>query len=126
MRESADAWYIHTPEQLLPAGTKCAACSHTEFRKEMDILDVWFESGASSHAVLDFDKDTQRELFARAILSWIPNKSGGLASLDQFVFTVTEPVLAPVRRVIPPVGGFDISFLVVIFAIMIVRTMLRV
>ena len=60
MRESADAWYIHTPEQLLPAGTRCASCSHTEFRKEMDILDVWFESGASSHAVLDFDKDTQQ------------------------------------------------------------------
>jgi isoleucyl-tRNA synthetase len=59
-RESADAWYIHTPEQLLPAGTKCT-CGHTEFRKEMDILDVWFESGASSHAVLDFDPDTQQK-----------------------------------------------------------------
>jgi YggT family protein len=65
-------------------------------------------------------------LFARAILSWIPNKSGALASLDDFVFTVTEPVLAPVRRVIPPVGGFDISFLVVILGIMIVRSVLRV
>ena len=59
MKESADAWYIHTPEQLLPAGTACT-CGHTEFRKEMDILDVWFESGASSHAVLDFDRDTQQ------------------------------------------------------------------
>jgi isoleucyl-tRNA synthetase len=59
MRESADAWYIHTPEHLLPAGTACA-CGHTEFRKEMDILDVWFESGASSHAVLDVDADTQQ------------------------------------------------------------------
>jgi len=58
-KESADAWYIHTPEELLPAGTKCA-CGHTEFRKEMDILDVWFESGASSHAVLDFDRDVQQ------------------------------------------------------------------
>jgi len=60
MRESADAWYIHTPEQLLPQGTTCRSCGHAEFRKEMDILDVWFESGASSHAVLDFDKDTQQ------------------------------------------------------------------
>ncbi|HEX9201399.1 MAG TPA: isoleucine--tRNA ligase [Acidobacteriaceae bacterium] len=60
MEESADAWYIHTPEQILPAGTACA-CGHTEFRKEMDILDVWFESGASSHAVLDFDPDTQQK-----------------------------------------------------------------
>jgi isoleucyl-tRNA synthetase len=59
MRESADAWYIHTPEAMLPAGTACN-CGHAEFRKEMDILDVWFESGASSHAVLDFDPDTQQ------------------------------------------------------------------
>jgi len=58
-KESADAWYIRTPEELLPAGTQCA-CGHTEFRKETDILDVWFESGASSHAVLDFDRDVQQ------------------------------------------------------------------
>jgi isoleucyl-tRNA synthetase len=60
MRESADAWYTHTAEQILPAGTSCAACGETAFRKEMDILDVWFESGASSHAVLDFDPDTKQ------------------------------------------------------------------
>jgi isoleucyl-tRNA synthetase len=60
MRESADAWYIHAPEEILPAETTCPACGHTEFRKEMDILDVWFESGASSHAVLDFDPDVQQ------------------------------------------------------------------
>ncbi len=59
MRESADAWYVYAPEAILPAGTACG-CGHTEFRKEMDILDVWFESGASSHAVLDFDPDTQQ------------------------------------------------------------------
>jgi isoleucyl-tRNA synthetase len=60
MRESADAWYTHSAEEILPVGTACAACGNTEFRKEMDILDVWFESGASSHAVLDFDPDTQQ------------------------------------------------------------------
>jgi isoleucyl-tRNA synthetase len=58
-KESADAWYAHTPEEMLPANTACT-CGHTEFRKEMDILDVWFESGASSHAVLDFDPDTMQ------------------------------------------------------------------
>jgi isoleucyl-tRNA synthetase len=58
-RESADAWYIRTPEEILPPNATCA-CGHTEFRKEMDILDVWFESGASSHAVLDFDRDVQQ------------------------------------------------------------------
>jgi isoleucyl-tRNA synthetase len=60
MKESADAWYIHTPEEILPAGTACKECGHAVFRKEMDILDVWFESGASSHAVLDFDPDVQQ------------------------------------------------------------------
>jgi isoleucyl-tRNA synthetase len=60
MKESADAWYIHSPEEMLPSGTACKECGHAEFRKEMDILDVWFESGASSHAVLDFDPDVQQ------------------------------------------------------------------
>ena len=55
-KESADAWYIHSAESLLPHGTKCGKCGNddrSDFRKEMDILDVWFESGASWHAVLD-------------------------------------------------------------------------
>jgi isoleucyl-tRNA synthetase len=55
-RESADAWYIHDASALLPEGTACA-CGHTEFRKEMDILDVWFESGASWHAVLEAEPE---------------------------------------------------------------------
>jgi isoleucyl-tRNA synthetase len=52
-KEGADAWYVHDAAALLPAGTTCGSCGHREFRKEMDILDVWFESGASWHAVLD-------------------------------------------------------------------------
>jgi len=58
-KESADAWFIRTPEEILPAGTACV-CGHTEFRKEMDMLDVWFDAGSSSHAVLDFDPDVQQ------------------------------------------------------------------
>lgn len=57
--ESADAWYRHSAEDLLPAGTACAKCAGTEFRKEMDILDVWFESGASWHAVLEAEPELQ-------------------------------------------------------------------
>ncbi|WP_158944348.1 isoleucine--tRNA ligase [Granulicella sp. S190] len=56
-KEGADAWYSHEAATLLPAGTACASCHHTEFRKEMDILDVWFESGASWHAVLDLEPE---------------------------------------------------------------------
>jgi isoleucyl-tRNA synthetase len=51
-REGSDAWYKHQPSDILPAGTKCAKCSGTTFRKEMDIIDVWFESGSSQAAVL--------------------------------------------------------------------------
>ena len=51
-REGADAWYKYSPEQILPAGTKCSKCGSTKFRKEMDIVDVWFESGSSHAAVL--------------------------------------------------------------------------
>ncbi|HTC47047.1 MAG TPA: isoleucine--tRNA ligase, partial [Candidatus Aquilonibacter sp.] len=51
-REGADAWYKYSAEQILPAGYKCAKCGDTKFRKEMDIVDVWFESGSSQAAVL--------------------------------------------------------------------------
>jgi isoleucyl-tRNA synthetase len=50
-KEGADAWYSHTPEELLPANTKCS-CGSTKWRKENDILDVWFDSGSSHLAVL--------------------------------------------------------------------------
>src|SRR6202049_4150641 len=50
-KEGADAWYQHTPEELLPVGTKCS-CGATKWRKENDILDVWFDSGSSNLAVL--------------------------------------------------------------------------
>jgi isoleucyl-tRNA synthetase len=50
-KEGADAWYRHAPEELLPAGTKCS-CGAANWRKENDILDVWFDSGSSHLAVL--------------------------------------------------------------------------
>ncbi len=51
-REGADAWYRYSADEILPAGTKCGKCGGTKFRKEMDIVDVWFESGSSQAAVL--------------------------------------------------------------------------
>jgi isoleucyl-tRNA synthetase len=50
-KEGADAWYKHSPEELLPAGAKCS-CGAEKWRKENDILDVWFDSGSSNLAVL--------------------------------------------------------------------------
>jgi len=50
--KGADSWYTPEADALLPAGTKCAKCGGTSFKKEMDIIDVWFESGSSHAAVL--------------------------------------------------------------------------
>ena len=46
-REGADAWYTKKIDEILPAGSKCHKCGAAQFRKEMDIIDVWFESGSS-------------------------------------------------------------------------------
>lgn len=54
-REGADAWYEHTAEELLPGGTKCS-CGAGAWRKENDILDVWFDAGSSHLAVLKPDE----------------------------------------------------------------------
>jgi isoleucyl-tRNA synthetase len=54
-KEGADAWYTHSPEELLPPGTKCP-CGASKWRKEHDILDVWFDSGSSHLAVLHGDE----------------------------------------------------------------------
>jgi isoleucyl-tRNA synthetase len=52
-RESGDAWHTRTATELLPPGYKCSLCGATEWTKENDILDVWFDSGTSSIAVLE-------------------------------------------------------------------------
>jgi isoleucyl-tRNA synthetase len=51
--QGADEWYARDARDLLPAGTRCSKCGGAEFRKETDILDVWFDSGCSHAAVLE-------------------------------------------------------------------------
>jgi len=54
-------------------------------------------------------------LIARAILSFFPiGPDSGLFPIQRLLYQATEPVLGPVRRVIPPLGMFDMSFLVVL------------
>jgi isoleucyl-tRNA synthetase len=55
--EGADAWYVREVPEILPSGANCLSCGAGDFKKEMDILDVWFESGASQAAVLGMEKD---------------------------------------------------------------------
>jgi isoleucyl-tRNA synthetase len=52
-KESADAWYAREAKDLLPEGFTCPQCNSADWTKEMDILDVWFDSGSSSIAVLE-------------------------------------------------------------------------
>ena len=60
---------------------------------------------------------------ARAVFSWFPVRPGtALASINAVLYELTEPVLSPVRRVIPPAGMFDLSFLVVFFLLIILRS----
>jgi isoleucyl-tRNA synthetase len=59
-KEGADTWFVKPAEELLPKGTQCKKCPSARFEKEMDILDVWFDSGVSHAAVLK----------ARPELSW--------------------------------------------------------
>ncbi|MBX3281628.1 MAG: isoleucine--tRNA ligase [Acidobacteria bacterium] len=52
-KETSDAWYAREAADLLPEGFECAKCGGKDFRKETDILDVWFDSGSSCVAVLE-------------------------------------------------------------------------
>ncbi|HEY0078327.1 MAG TPA: isoleucine--tRNA ligase [Pyrinomonadaceae bacterium] len=53
-RESSDAWYAREARELLPeTHARCLKCDGSDWRKETDILDVWFDSGSSSVAVLE-------------------------------------------------------------------------
>ena len=51
-QHGADVWFERTAQDLLPPDTTCPKCHSTSFKKEEDILDVWFESGVSHAAVL--------------------------------------------------------------------------
>ncbi|MBI5885776.1 MAG: isoleucine--tRNA ligase [Deltaproteobacteria bacterium] len=51
--EGADVWFERELKDLLPPGIKCPKCGKTEFNKEENILDVWFDSGVSFAAVLE-------------------------------------------------------------------------
>src|SRR5204863_6712175 len=53
----ADAWYERPTEEFIPEGLTCPSCSGTSFEREMNILDVWFDSGSSHEAVLSVRPD---------------------------------------------------------------------
>lgn len=62
-------------------------------------------------------------ILARVILSWFPNVSYN-NPLVQFIYAVTEPIMSPIRRVMPNTGMFDFTPMVAIIVIVIVQNIL--
>ena len=59
-------------------------------------------------------------LACRAVFSWFPVQQGSVfASINAILFDLTEPVLRPFRKIIPPAGMIDLSFMVVFFIVLI-------
>lgn len=56
-REGSSVWFAKETEELLPEGMACQHCGGKHFRKETDIMDVWFDSGSSHEAVLHERED---------------------------------------------------------------------
>ncbi|MBN2097890.1 MAG: isoleucine--tRNA ligase [Candidatus Omnitrophica bacterium] len=84
-QEGSDVWFIKSVEELLGKHQLCPRCKKTEFVKEEDIIDVWFDSGISHQAVLKKNKklgfpaglylegsDQHRGWFQTALLTSIP------------------------------------------------------
>src|SRR5215211_8644752 len=62
-------------------------------------------------------------LIGRALLSWFD--PGGQWTITRLLAQVTEPVIAPLRRVIPPVGMLDLSFIVAVILIQVLQRLLQ-
>ncbi len=62
-------------------------------------------------------------IIARAIISWV--NPSPFHPVVRFLYRTTEPVLAPVRRIIPPIAGIDISPVIVIFIIFVIQNFLH-
>ena len=65
--------------------------------------------------------------FIRAIVSWLfvfGVRNEVLIQINQALSSLTEPILAPIRRYVPAAGGLDLSFLVVVFGLQFVRMVL--
>ncbi|MEO5680191.1 MAG: YggT family protein [Acidimicrobiales bacterium] len=64
-------------------------------------------------------------LIARAITSFFPVTPGtSFAQIVEVLYKVTEPALAPLRRIIPPLGMFDLSFLVLLIGLQVISAFL--
>ncbi|MCO5215649.1 MAG: YggT family protein [Thermomicrobiales bacterium] len=61
-------------------------------------------------------------LFVRALMSWFDPMFS--SQVGRFIYQITEPVVEPVRRVIRPIGGVDLSIMVTIFLVIILQRLI--
>ena len=61
-------------------------------------------------------------IFVRILLSWFPNLQGN--QLAEIVYGITEPILAPFKRLIPPMGMMDLSPMVAIISLIVLQQIL--
>ena len=61
-------------------------------------------------------------LIIRAILSWV---SQGQNPIEYVMYQLTEPFLSPIRRIIPPIGGLDLSVLIAIIGLQFLQILLQ-
>ena len=64
-------------------------------------------------------------LFARAVLSWFPIRpDSGLVTVIRVLDRIINPLLQPIRRVVPPMGMLDMSYLVLVIAVLVIKSIL--
>ena len=64
-------------------------------------------------------------IFARVIVSWIAPSAGGTNPIVNFIYQITEPILGPLRKIIPRVGMFDFTPMIVLIVIALIQTALN-
>src|SRR5579885_1809092 len=95
-QEGSDAWFARPTADFVPDKVKCSKCGGTDFAKEEDVLDVWFDSGSSQNAVLGLRSELTWP--ADAYLEAVEQARGWFGS--SLVCAVAERGSAPFRNVI--------------------------
>lgn len=62
-------------------------------------------------------------IFARAIFSWFD--PGFNSQIGRFIFQITEPIVAPIRQILPPMGMLDLSVFVTLILLFILQQLIR-
>jgi YggT family protein len=63
-------------------------------------------------------------IIARALITWVPNLIDPRGPIAEFLYTITEPILAPIRSVMPRIGMFDFTPMIAIILLQVVREFL--